>query len=255
MKDNLFVETLQKSKDLQKERDIITSSKSWGIIIQARIRSSRLHAKILAPIFGMPAIVFLVKRFLHYFDTERVYVALSEEREAELVRLILDDYKMQYITGSSDNVLKRYIECAENFGVTDIVRATADDPLTDMNSTARMLAEHLTLKADYTYIKNLPVGAQEEIVTLKALKISHQKAYKSNHFEHVVDYIHENIDNFNVVTLHAKDWQNRPDVRITMDTPEDYKRIVKIVNFLRENSKQLNLKNVIDAYDRLFLKV
>ena len=41
--------------------------------------------------------------------------------------------------GSKKNVLKRYIDCAEKFKITDIVRITGDCPLVDKNIINKLL--------------------------------------------------------------------------------------------------------------------
>jgi len=68
----------------------------------------------------------------------------------------------------------------------------------------------------------------------------------------VIDYIHENKHEFKIICINAEDWQNRPDIRITLDTPEDYKRIIEICHYVNNYEKTLRLEEIIRVYDTLF---
>ena len=77
--------------------------------------------------------------------------------------------------------------------------------------------------------------------------------------EHVTPYIRENSNKFFLKNIKAKKSLNRPDIRITLDTQEDFELINKIyshytnlsfstkdvINFLDQNPDLLNInKNV-----------
>ena len=51
-----------------------------------------------------------------------------------------------------------------------------------------------------------------------------KRASMPHHFEHVDEYILENMDKFKTGTLRVEESKNRPDVRLTVDTQEDYEK-------------------------------
>ena len=81
--------------------------------------------------------------------------------------------------GSKNNVLKRYIDCAEKFNISDIVRITGDCPLVDKDIINSLL--NMYKKNKYDYVSNVtpptfPDGLDFEIFSLLSLNNSFLKS-------------------------------------------------------------------------------
>jgi len=202
-----------------------------GIIIQARMGSSRLPGKVLMPIGNKCLLEHILFRLsLHKRDDCQVIVATTVAENDHVIEELCNRHGVTCFRGSEQNVLGRYYECAVKHGFSDVVRLTADNPFVDAEAMNQLIDVHRKEKADYSYSFDvLPCGVGAEIFTIDALFRSLCHATKPNHFEHVNEYIQENPSQFAIASLCAKEATNHPEIRLTVDTLEDYKKACHIV--------------------------
>lgn len=197
-----------------------------GIVIQARMGSTRLPGKVLMPIGRNKLLEHILDRLktLRIEDCKVVVATTLQEKDDPIVRLCKEK-DVACFRGSENNVLERYWMCAQQYGFEDVARLTADNPFIDVEELERLIVMHRTNGADYSYsYTELPMGVGVEILSRSALGRSMQLAYKENHFEHVDDYIVEHMDQFHCCKLLIAPEKIHPEVRLTVDTVEDYKR-------------------------------
>jgi len=99
-------------------------------IIQARLRSSRLPGKILAPIAGRPLLAVLIER-LRSARVEEWWLATTDGLDDDVTAAWGDALGVRVHRGSVDDVLSRYTAIIRERGPRWIVRVTADDPFMD----------------------------------------------------------------------------------------------------------------------------
>lgn len=201
-----------------------------GIILQARMGSSRLPGKILKKLDGDTMLGYILNRLGFLKQPVKVVVATSYKPGDDVVEAFCIERKAECFRGSEDDVLERYYLCASKYGFKNIVRLTGDNPFVDIEELDNLIALHLKEKADYTHsFSDMPVGCGAEAFSFKALEISQEKGVKENHREHVNEYIHENPGCFKIKQLEIPEGKRRPDIRLTVDTEEDYKKACFIV--------------------------
>lgn len=203
-----------------------------GIIIQARMGSSRLPGKILKKIGDKTLLehIFYRLSFLHH---EAVTVlATTESDQDDVVAGFCQQHKISCFRGSEQHVLERYYVCAKQYQFQQIIRLTADNPFTDIEELDQLIDLHLTTQADYTNsFAVLPIGVGAEIFTYAALEKSYKLGQEPHHIEHVNEYILDNPQEFNIALLQVPVQKNRPDIRLTVDTMEDYDKACHIVQY------------------------
>jgi spore coat polysaccharide biosynthesis protein SpsF len=219
-----------------------------GIIIQARMGSTRLPGKILMPIGGK----VLLKHILFRLGTLRhpvtIVIATTDTRKDDIVKSFCDDHAVACFRGSENNVLDRFYQCAVQFGFRHIVRLTGDNPFPDMEELDSLITLHLSERTDYANsFASLPIGAGAEIFTFEALKKSWQEGTEPHQFEHVNEYMLEHPELFSTVTLTVATNKKRPEVRLTVDTEDDYKRACFIVG--RSCSEYISIPQAISLAD------
>lgn len=204
-----------------------------GIIIQARMGSTRLPGKVLEVIGSKPLLGHIISR-LEGLKTPAVKVVATTVRpEDDAIEEYCARLGVECFRGSAENVLERYYLCALERGFADIVRMTADNPFTDIGELDRLIELHKSSGADYAHsFGSLPIGVGAEVFTFEALKKSHENATEENHFEHVNEYIQERPAMFKIVSLDVEEAKRAPTLRLTVDTPEDLRR----ARFIVENS-------------------
>lgn len=201
-----------------------------GIIIQARMGSSRLPGKVLKKIGNKTLLEHIIFRLERLKNIAKVVIATSSEEIDDIIEEFCKKSGVVCFRGSETNVLERYYLCAKQHGFDEIVRLTADNPFVDIEELDNLICFFRSEKAEYAHSFNvLPYGVGTEIFAYKALEKDFQESSMPHHFEHVNEYILENPDKFKTVVLPAKAEKNRPDIRLTVDTQEDYERACYIV--------------------------
>jgi spore coat polysaccharide biosynthesis protein SpsF len=196
-----------------------------GIIIQARMGSNRLPGKILKKIGDKTLLDHIFYRLQFLKHSAKIVLATTINPKDNVVESFCKEKKIEFFRGSEDDVLSRYYECTRQYNFDHIVRLTGDNPFTDIEELDNLINLHLSSGADYTHSFGiLPVGVGAEIFTFKALERSYQNGNKQNHREHVNEYISENPALFKISVLSVPEVKNRPDVILTIDTEEDYKK-------------------------------
>jgi spore coat polysaccharide biosynthesis protein SpsF (cytidylyltransferase family) len=111
---------------------------------------------------------------------------------------------------------------------------------------------HLQLNADYVIFRDLPVGSPGETVSWQALDGSWRNARCTRDREHVVTYLLDHSELFRVCLLKVPDpLLSRPDVRITLDTYDDYDLLCRIARY--DGHLPTTLAEAIEAFDSLAL--
>ncbi len=196
-----------------------------GIIIQARMGSTRLPGKILKVIHDRTLLDHIIDRLKELTEEASIVIATSDLPGDDAVEQFCREKGVLCFRGSESNVLSRYYECAVKYGFSDIVRLTADNPFVDAEEVGRLIAYHKECGNEFTEsFSQLPIGVGAEIFSFAALKEDMEKASMPHHFEHVDEYILENMEKFKTGVLQVPESKHMPDVRLTVDTQEDYEK-------------------------------
>ena len=142
-------------------------------IIQARMSSSRLPGKVLKKVKEKTLLEILVTRLSHSRKIDKIVVATSTENSDNAIAELCKAKGIEYFRGSLDNVLDRYYQCALFYQATDVLRITADCPLSDPQLVDQLIKKHEKYKTDYcsNVIKpSFPDGLDVEVLSFSALK-------------------------------------------------------------------------------------
>jgi len=196
-----------------------------GVIIQARMGSTRLPGKVLKPIAGKVLLDHVLGRLTQLAYPVKVVVATSDLPQDDAIAQHCLSRGVAVFRGSETDVLDRYYQCARENRFEHVVRLTADNPFTDMEELQRLLEQHLAQRNDYTHsFGSMPLGVGAEIFTFAALEKSAREGHAPNHREHVNEYIQENPGVFRIGVLEIPAAKRRPDLRLTVDTEDDYQQ-------------------------------
>ena len=198
---------------------------SLGIVIQARMGSTRLPGKVLRPIAGRPLLAHVTGRLVSLRHQATAVVATSTLAQDDAIEAWCKDNGVACFRGDELDVLHRYLRCAEAFGFTRIVRLTADNPFTDIVELDRLIDLQASAGLDYAHsFGMMPVGVGAEIFTLDALRRSHREGLAAHHREHVNEYMQEHPEIFRSAALDVPADKRAPELRLTVDTEDDWQR-------------------------------
>jgi spore coat polysaccharide biosynthesis protein SpsF len=218
-----------------------------GIILQARLGSSRLPRKALATIAGRTILEHCLRRLM-FAGIAPVVLATTERPEDDALAGIARGLGASVFRGDTDDVLGRFVGAADAVGLDPVVRATGDNPGTDIQAPGRLLAALRTTGADYVCEDGLRYGAAVVAITREALGRAAAGATERADREHVTGYVRRNTRMFRVLSLVAPAPLRRPDVRLTVDTLEDLAHVQEI--FGRTGLDMPSLRQLIEASGR-----
>lgn len=202
-----------------------------GIIIQARMGSTRLPGKILKVINDRVLLKHIIDRLETIKDVASVVIATSNLPGDDVVEEWCDENGVQVFRGDEQNVLSRYFQCATKYNFSHIVRMTADNPFPDVEELRKLIEYHISNHNDFSENHSvLPIGVGAEMFTYALLEEDMRLSTLPHHFEHVDEYILENLDDYKHGVLKVSEEKNHPEIRLTVDTEEDYNRAVYIAS-------------------------
>jgi spore coat polysaccharide biosynthesis protein SpsF len=154
-------------------------------------------------------------------------LACPEDCAADFAPLA-DEAGFLISTGPKDDVLRRYCIAIEKYKPGRVIRATADNPFVFTDAAEALDREASELSADYAGYSGLPYGAGVESVAAEALLRADSEASDVLDREHVCPYLYKRPGFFRLHRPPAPlKWQ-APELRITVDTREDYDRAVSL---------------------------
>lgn len=229
-----------------------------GIIIQARMGSTRLPGKILKKFYGEYTLLDILLNNLHNIEGVKIIVATSiNQNNDELEAFLLEKKEIVY-RGSENDVLERFIQAAEANHVDGIVRICSDNPFMDWHGIVELITKAKNSNADYIGFKinNSPsilthFGFWGEFVKLDALKrVAESTEEGTPAHEHVTYHIYTHPNEYKCEWIPAPAFlQGRDDIRLTIDTPEDFSNAVKVYTDLKSQNDNFTLQDVVNYLD------
>lgn len=226
-----------------------------GAIIQARTSSTRLPRKVLKELpygSGITVLQQVIRRVKRSQKVSHIIVATTNDREDSKIVEIAKKEKVLWFKGSKDNVLGRYYLAAEKHKLDIIVRITSDCPCIDPAIIDLMIEKHLTTKSDYTsnsIKRTFPHGLDTEVISFHALEKAYNENTEKFEKEHVSPYIYKTRpDFFKISLVKAPKRFNAPDIRITLDTEEDYALLCSVYDYLFPKNEFFGTTEIIELF-------
>lgn len=189
--------------------------------------STRLPGKVVKPLCGKPMLAWIVERLRRSGAGGNLVVATSRLPAEEQIVVLCGALGVPVFRGDEGDVLDRYYQCAREFGLDPVIRATGDNPFVDPEECDRLVALREAQALDYAsafpeFGSGLPIGVGLEVFTFAALERSWRDAKAPRHREHVNEYIQENPGLFRCGVLKAPASKQSPELSLTVDTPEQF---------------------------------
>ena len=229
-----------------------------GIIIQARMGSTRLPGKILKPFYNGRTLLETLLINMHKIEGVKVIVATSINENNDSLEKFLKDKGEIVFRGSETDVLDRFIKAAEANHLDGIVRICSDNPFLDWHGVSELVEKARLSEADYIgfRINNKPsilthFGFWGEFVRLSALKrVASSTDCDSPAHEHVTYHIYNHPNEYACEWLSTpKFLEGRDDIRLTIDTPTDLDNAYKVYSDLKLVNDDFTLYDVVQYLD------
>ena len=214
-----------------------------GIFIGVRMKSTRLPRKALLEMSGRTAIEHLIDR-LKYSKLQDVIVLCTSTHPDDAVLVdIARRNKIEYFQGSEDDKLDRYLNAALKYGVNFIIITEGDNIFYEPDIIDEIVRIYQRTGADYIACNGLPLGTAPHGIKIEALqKVCRMKAETDTE---VWGGYFTDTGIFKVEHLEAKGELKHPEIRMTLDYPEDYDFFKEVLKRLYEPGKLLPLRDII----------
>ncbi len=227
---------------------------STGAIIQARTTSARLPGKVLKELpygSGVTVLEQVIRRLKKSKSVDMIIVATTANGEDDAIVAISEKEEVGHFRGSEKDVLSRYYHAAKKNSVDTVVRITSDCPCVDPEVVDAVIHSRLTRGVDYasnSLERSYPHGLDVEVFTLDSLERAFKEASEDFEKEHVTPYIYRS-GKFSVGKVEAPARYRRPDIRITLDTREDYILLCAVYGFLYDEDPSFGAGPIIALFD------
>lgn len=215
-----------------------------GIITQARMTSTRLPGKVLKTVLGKPLLQHQLER-LRRASADEVVVATTTNVDDEPVVALCRKLSVPFFRGSEGDVLSRYDGAAKAFGLELVVRVTSDCPLIDPSVIDQVIAFRSD-KYDYasnTLTRSYPRGMDTEVFSTEMLSLAAAEATAPYEREHVTPFFYKRPERFRLgQVVYSSDESAH---RWTVDTPEDFALIEKLLTGLVPSKPDYTLEDAL----------
>ncbi len=229
-----------------------------GIVIQARSGSTRMPAKILQPFDGERRIIdIILDNITRDCPDRKIVLATTVNPADDILESVAAQHDVECFRGSEEDVLSRFIGAADRFGLDRVIRACSDNPFLQTGSFESMFKFHDKNPTDYLaygFPDGRPtikshLGLYAELATADALcrawSASEDKLYR----EHVTIYLYTHPEDFSINLIPLPEFlQTRTDLRLTLDTPSDFKLLSELYRIHRDRTDG-SVEKLVDLID------
>jgi spore coat polysaccharide biosynthesis protein SpsF (cytidylyltransferase family) len=216
-----------------------------GTVVSARTASTRLPAKALRLLDGVPMIAFLLERLRRTRRGGEVIFATTRREDDDELASLVGDLGIPVFRGADADVAGRYLAAAREFELDWIVRVTGDCPFVDAESLDDCLAQwNAETAADMLTTKGVfPVGIDYELFSTALLEREWPKMTAEEREHLTLRFYRQDLDFVVHRFDRPADW---PVVAHTfvVDTPADFERARRFVDKL---GRKFSIRQLLEA--------
>ncbi|MBP2316829.1 cytidylyltransferase domain-containing protein [Azospirillum soli] len=192
--------------------------------IEARMTSTRLPGKVLRPAVGKPYLELMVERLKRVPSLDGIVIATTTNATDDPVVELAERLGVGWYRGSEEDVLTRVLEAAKAHAVDVIVETTGDCPVIDPDIVEQCIASYRAGGADYVsnfLVRDYPIGMETQVFATDVLADVARRTDDPSDHEHVSLFIYRHPELYRLRDVVAPPELTDPDLRLTLDTPED----------------------------------
>ncbi len=219
-----------------------------GLLVPARLQSSRLPEKMLIDVEGKPALWYVLDR-MKIPKTPHVRILCTSVNPAD-DRIAAYGESQGWIVfrGDEEDVLQRYLDACLVHGIDFMVNVDGDDLFCSEEYVDRLVERYRSSGADYLSCKGLPFGGAPTGLKISALRVVCERK-EDRRTQGWGKYFAES-GLFHIETVEADEKVRRPDYRMTLDYPEDLDFFRAVVRALDPgHARRLTLAEIVAFLD------
>lgn len=224
---------------------------SCRMVMQARVSSSRLAAKSLLPLRGIPLAALCALRAAN--QGGEIVVATSTDPSDDILASALSGYTIRVVRGALDDVLGRFVTATADMSASDVVvRLTADNIVPDGAFVDELVRQFRAANVDYLGTRypadGLPYGVSAEVFTVDILREAADAARSVEEREHVTPWIRAHGRSTHAIGSALLHGRRLDHLRCTLDSLEDYLRIAKLLETMPGDPVKIPWTDLVEAF-------
>lgn len=221
--------------------------------ILARMGSTRLPGKVLAPVLGRPLLACLVERVERIPQLDDIVIATTYDPADDAIEHLADELGVGCRRGAAAKVLERLEDAAAESLADVVIQLSAASPLVDPIIASRLIERFL--RADYDGVTNVgetcwPRGTEIEVVSAKALVDVAKRTSGHSEIAFVSEYMAQHAGQFDVEPYPPLATHCRPELSLRVETAEDLALVRAIYERLYMENPRFGLDDVLDLLDQ-----
>ena len=215
------------------------------VFITARMGSTRLPGKHLLEICGKPVIEQMITRIKQAKLPAFIVLCTPSLPEDDIFVNIVNRCNIKIFRGNPTDILLRWLNAADHFGVQYFISAEADDVFCDPEFIDIIIRELQQDTYDYIACKGLPFGVTPTGIKVEALR--KVCSLKKDDDTEGQERFFTKTGLFKVHYIEITDpGLINPDARMTLDYPEDYEFFKRVFSYLDGRGKFFPLRVILN---------
>ena len=235
--------------ELHRHRSVCGNKMKNVAIIQARLGSTRLPAKVLRDVQGQTMLQRVVRQVRRCTFVDEIVVATSDENvDCPLVKFCQDN-DLDVFVGSRLDVVKRITEAAKKLKADNIISLGAHCPLIDPGVIDQVVIKlindsFLDFTTNVYPTRMYPIGLDVSAFTLKTLLLVDRLAFAPAERENPLLHVFRNPGLFSIGNVQPR--EDHSHLRWSVETMDD----LRLVNAIYKHfgPRRIRWRNIVDAY-------
>lgn len=214
---------------------------------------------------GAPLLERILERVKRCTAIDQIVLATSVLKENQILLDLANRCGIDSFAGSEHDLVDRYYQAARRFGADIVGRLPADNVAPEPTEIDRIAHHHR--HGDFAYSSNLveilgngyPDGIGAEMISFWTLEEIWRTETNPYNREHVTtsfyDFTHQRVvdpQRFPVSTVPCPSSFSRPDIKLDVNTQEDYLLMREMYEALFPVNPQFGIKDIIQWHDARF---
>lgn len=238
------------------------------LIVQARMRSTRLPGKSLMDLAGAPLVQRIIERIKRCQAFDAIVLAVPAGDADDPLAALGAAMQIEVFRGAENDCLDRYYQAAKRSGATLVGRLPADNATPEPEEMDRIVRHHRSLgrpgfssNLAQVFGNEYPDGIGCEVFDFTLL----EQAWERNTAERQREHVHLNFFDYATQTPVDPSWCpvttvkcpvefRRPDLVLDVNTPEQYEFMRELYGYLYPRNPTFHITDIIRWYDGVYRK-
>lgn len=220
--------------------------------LTCRARGTRLYGKPLQYLDikkEYSILDFIIDGLKARDEIDEIVLGIAEGVENIIFTEIAKRHGIKFIIGKEKEVLLRLLMCGREANATDIFRITTECPFLAWELLEQVWKSHVENDNDITVTDYMSEGLNYEIYKQSALEHCYNNGDEYERSEYCSAYPRRHPNEFKTEIIMPEKLDQRLDLRLTVDYPEDLVVCRKVYNALKDYAPHVPIRKIIEFLD------